>query len=101
MMMDTTIVRVNQHGADAKGVKQASDRTFPRRLTARIHAVVDALGNPLRFELTPGQSHDSVMGYEMISTLDIQKREVCITTDRDTEVFADPADLISEILRLW
>ncbi len=27
-------------------------------LTTKIHAVVDAKGLPLRFELTPGQAHD-------------------------------------------
>lgn len=42
----------------------------------KIHAVVDALGNQLRFELTAGQAHHSVMGYEILSTLDLQNREV-------------------------
>jgi hypothetical protein len=27
-------------------------------LSTKIHALVDALGNPLRFLLTPGQAHD-------------------------------------------
>jgi transposase len=27
-------------------------------LSTKIHALVDALGNPLRFLLTPGQVHD-------------------------------------------
>jgi hypothetical protein len=29
-------------------------------LSTKIHALVDALGNPLRFLLTPGQVHDLV-----------------------------------------
>ena len=29
-------------------------------MTTKIHALVDALGNPLRFLLTPGQVHDLV-----------------------------------------
>jgi transposase len=29
-------------------------------LTTKIHALVDALGNPLRFLLTAGQVHDLV-----------------------------------------
>jgi hypothetical protein len=29
-------------------------------LSTKIHALVDALGNPLRFLLTPGQAHDRV-----------------------------------------
>ena len=27
-------------------------------MSTKIHALVDALGNPLRFLLTPGQAHD-------------------------------------------
>jgi transposase len=27
-------------------------------LSTKIHALVDALGNPLGFKLTPGQAHD-------------------------------------------
>ena len=29
-------------------------------LSPKIHALVDALGNPLRFLLTPGQAHDLI-----------------------------------------
>ena len=29
-------------------------------MTTKIHALVDALGNPLRFLLTPGQVHDLI-----------------------------------------
>ncbi|WP_279633708.1 transposase [Brevibacillus antibioticus] len=54
-------------------------------LTTKIHAVADALGNPLHFELTPGQAHDSVMGYEMLSTLDLQNREVLADRAYDTD----------------
>ncbi|WP_084778118.1 IS5 family transposase [Saccharibacillus sacchari] len=32
MMVDTTIVRVHQHGKGAKGARQASYRTFQRRI---------------------------------------------------------------------
>jgi len=31
-------------------------------LSTKIHALVDALGNPLRFLLTPGQAHDLTGG---------------------------------------
>ncbi|ADM70092.1 hypothetical protein GMA19_02285 [Paenibacillus polymyxa E681] len=55
-------------------------------LTTKIHAVVDALGNPLCFELTPGQAHDSVMGYDMLSKLDLQNREILADRAYDTDV---------------
>ncbi|WP_373408428.1 IS5 family transposase [Brevibacillus brevis] len=86
LMIDTTIVRVHQHGTGPKGgkSKQAIGRSRGG-LTTKIHAVADALGNPLRFELTPGQAHDSVMGYEMLSTLDLQNREVLADRAYDTD----------------
>ena len=38
--------------------------------TTKIHVTVDGLGNPLRFRLTAGQSHDVTMAHEMIADLD-------------------------------
>lgn len=35
--------------------------------STKIHAVCDALGNPLRFIVTPGQQHDASQGIEIIS----------------------------------
>ncbi|GGO09923.1 DDE transposase [Saccharibacillus kuerlensis] len=54
-------------------------------MTTKIHAVVDALGNPLKFELTPGQAHDSVKGYEMLSQFDLSNREVLADRAYDTD----------------
>jgi transposase len=59
-MIDATIVRAHQHSAGArkeKGVNQAIGRSRGG-LTTKIHMVVDALGNPLTFSLTGGQTHD-------------------------------------------
>jgi transposase len=38
-------------------------------LTTKIHAVVDALGNPLRFILTPGQESDVTQAEALIADL--------------------------------
>jgi transposase len=41
--------------------KKAENQALGRSrggLSTKIHALVDALGNPLRFLLTPGQAHD-------------------------------------------
>src|SRR6516162_6220532 len=57
-MIDSTIVRAHQHRAGAP--KKDDDQPIGRRkggLSTKIHALVDALGNPLRFLLTPGQAH--------------------------------------------
>ncbi|WP_240636209.1 IS5 family transposase [Caldimonas tepidiphila] len=59
-MIDSTIVRAHQHSAGAKkggSQKQAIGRSRGG-LSTKIHATVDALGNPTGFHLTPGQAHD-------------------------------------------
>lgn len=45
---------------------------------------MDALANPLRFELTAGQSHDSVMNYEMLQSLDLTRKQVLADRAYDT-----------------
>ncbi len=58
-MIDSTIVRAHQHSAGAKGEpeSEAIGRSSGG-VSTKIHAVVDALGNPLSFHLTPGQASD-------------------------------------------
>jgi hypothetical protein len=62
----TTIVRAHQHSARAKA-SCAEDEDISRSrggLSTKIHAVVDALGNPIFF-LTPGQTSDLVGASEL------------------------------------
>jgi transposase len=42
-------------------------------LSTKIHSAVDALGNPLRFILTPGQAHESKQAEALIDGLDFDK----------------------------
>jgi transposase len=59
-LIDSTIVRAHQHSAGARkkrGENQALGRSRGG-LSSKIHATVDALGNPTSFALTPGQAHD-------------------------------------------
>ena len=39
--------------------------------TAKIHAVVDGLGNPVHFMLSDGQVHDSKVAVELLSGVNI------------------------------
>jgi transposase len=59
-MIDATIVRA--HSCSAGYKKNSQDQQSLGRskggFTTKIHAIVDALGNPIRFILTPGQRHD-------------------------------------------
>ena len=59
LMVDGSIVRVHQHGASKKK-EQANEAEGQSRggLSTKIHAAVDALGNPVRFILTQGQSSE-------------------------------------------
>src|ERR671911_2195047 len=61
VIVDGTIVRVHQHGTGATGGthNQAIGRSRGG-LTTKIVALVDALGNLVRFVLLPGQRHDMV-----------------------------------------
>lgn len=60
VMIDATIIRANACAAGYGKDTQAQEALGRSRggFTTKIHALVDALGNPLRFILTPGQRHD-------------------------------------------
>jgi transposase len=71
VIIDGTIVRVHQHGAGARGGTQAQAIGRSRGgLTTRIVALVDGLGNLVRFVLLPGQRHDSVGVAPLLKDLD-------------------------------
>jgi hypothetical protein len=58
MMIDAPIGRAHQHSASArKNGEQAIGRSRGG-LSTKIHALVDAVGNPVNLMLTPGQVHD-------------------------------------------
>jgi transposase len=58
-MIDTSIIRVHQHGACF------ADNS----LTSKIHAVVDANGLPVHLALTPGEAHDNRLCSVLLSAL--------------------------------
>jgi len=75
-MLDSTTVRAHHQAAGipcwAKK-KHRSGRALGRSrggLTTKIHAVFDALGNPLRVALTPGQWADSPQALALLEILD-------------------------------
>ena len=67
IIVDGTIVRVHQHGSGARGGTQAIGRS---RGGLTIVALVDALGNLVRFVLLPGQRHDSAGVAPLLRDLD-------------------------------
>lgn len=78
-MIDATIVRA--HACSAGYKKDSADQEALGRskggFTTKIHALVDALGNPLKFILTPGQRNDITQAESLLKDL------------KDTTVIAD------------
>lgn len=68
-MIDTSVVRVHQHGSCvASSSKQHIGRSRGG-LTSKIHVVVDAHGLPVRLGLTAGQVHDNRIGAVLLNHL--------------------------------
>jgi transposase len=71
VIVDGTIVRVHQHGSGARGgTKTQAIGRSRGGLTTKIVALVDALGNLVRFVLLPGQRHDSAGVAPLLTDLD-------------------------------
>jgi transposase len=68
-MIDTSIVRVHQHGACIAGNKNQLMGRSRGGLTSKIHVVVDITGLPVRLALTTGEAHDNRMCSALLSGL--------------------------------
>ena len=71
VMIDGTVVRARAcaAGAPQGHLKEPQDQALGRSkggFTTKIHVTVDALGNPLKFVLTGGQSADITQAYASI-----------------------------------
>jgi|EndMetStandDraft_5_1072996.scaffolds.fasta_scaffold300566_1 hypothetical protein len=62
-MIDTSIVRVHQHGACIKRNQRQSMGRSRGGLTSKVHAVVDGNGLPIRLALCPGEAHRLAANY--------------------------------------
>ena len=70
IMLDGSYVRVHQHASGGEGGRELQDIGRSRGgLTTKIHAVVDALGNPVRVRLTAGNVNDCIPALELIGCL--------------------------------
>jgi transposase len=68
-MIDTSIVRVHQHGACIVRNRRQSMGRSRGGLTSKIHAVVDTNGLPVRLALTAGEAHDNRLADKLLSRL--------------------------------
>ena len=58
-MIDTSVVRVHQHGACIAGNRGQQMGRSRGGLSTKIHVVVDGNGLPVQLGLTPGEAHDN------------------------------------------
>jgi transposase len=68
-MIDTSTVRVHQHGACIIRNRRQSMGRSRGGLTSKIHAVVDTNGLPVRLALTAGEAHDNRLADKLLSRL--------------------------------
>jgi transposase len=79
-MVDSSSIRVHQHAANVKkGARSKTPALDVSRtrcmgrsrggLTTKIHALVDANGNPIALKLTEGQAHDGKSAVDMLESL--------------------------------
>jgi len=68
-MIDTSIVRVHQHGSCITRNQRQSMGRSRGGLTSKIHAVVDSNGLPIRLALSPGEAHDVRLAGKLLSRL--------------------------------
>jgi transposase len=68
-MIDTSVVRVHQHGACIAGNSEQHMGRSRGGLTTKIHAVVDTNGLPVQLGLTPGEAHDNRLCSALLNEL--------------------------------
>jgi len=86
-MIDTSIVRVHQHGACIAGNSEQLMGRSRGGLTTKIHAVVDTSGLPVRLALTTGKAHDNRLVLTLLSAL---KSGAMLLADRGFDAWRVP-----------
>lgn len=89
-MIDTSLVRVRQHGACIAGNSEQLMGRSRGGLTTKIHAVVDTCGLPVLRALTTGEAHDNRLVLTLLSGL---KSGAMLLADREFD-----ADWIRELV---
>jgi transposase len=82
-MIDTSIIRVHQHGACITRNRRQSMGRSRGGLTSKIHAVVDTNGLPVQLALTAGEAHDNRLAGKLLSRL---KPGTMLLADRGYDV---------------
>ena len=83
-------VGASTRGRRKRGTRNQSIGRSRGGLTSKIHIAVDALGNPLRFILTPGQWHDITQAEDLVEGL--QGEHLLADKAYDSDEFRDHID---------
>ncbi len=75
LMLDSTVIRAHQHAAGAEGSTAEAEALGRSRggFSTKIHLGCDAVGQPVKIILTPGQDHDVTQAQELIKNVDAEK----------------------------
>src|SRR6478735_6408319 len=90
-MIETSVVRVHQHGACVADNNHQDMGRSRGGLTSKLHAVVDANRLPVHLALTPGEAHDNRLCSVLLSAL---LPQTMVLADRGYD-----ADWIRELVR--
>lgn len=97
LMIDSTVVRAHQHASGQKKTIRPANAQANRwaggpgrRSDTKIHAAVDAPGNPLRIILTVGQRADCTQAESLVA--DYEPGAVLADRGYDTDAFVDLLD---------
>ena len=94
-MIDTSVVRVHQHGACIAANSEQLMGRSRGGLTTKIHAVVDTSGLPVRVALTTGEAHDNRLVLTLLSGL---KSGACCSLIVDLTPIGSEDSLLSTAL---
>jgi IS5 family transposase len=87
-MIDATIIRA--HACSSGYIGNQEEAALGRSrggFSTKIHALVDALGNPLKFILTAGQRNDITQAENLIQ--DVQNTTVIADKEYDSSAFVE------------
>ena len=71
LSIDSTCVKVHESSNGGKKAKNKAVGRTKGGLNTKIHAIVDGLGNPVAFLLSPGNDNDSTHAIELMKKTDI------------------------------
>jgi len=80
LSLDSTCSKVHQSVNGNK--KRAIDKAVGRSrggLNTKIHAIVDGLGNPVEFFLSPGNDHDATHAIELLDRVELRAATSWVT----------------------